>query len=395
MFRIAIIDDESLFREYLRTVIDWKEYDFEILFEAKDGSEAYQKILEYRPDIIFTDINMPNTDGLELIRLAKKAMPNLISVIITGYSEFEYARTALKLGVEDFLLKPFDKEELENVIFSIKSRLQERGEKKYPLEEDELLWKFLFLSMENGYVYLEKEDMEKIYHYCKSLLTSIDAPNQKKELHYYMDRVCCLLEQNDIDGFKRELSDFYEKLMHWDVEERHQYAALVHILLESFRFIWKRGKRIQEVLGDDFHLYTQKNIRIENVYFNLVLTYKKVMHYFSENKNKSLKALAGMVREYIDMNYFLEDLSTGKIAKDLFSDDSYIRKAFKAEYHCTITEYINRKRMEEAREILKQKKYKVAEISTMVGYTDSNYFHRMFKKHYGISPKEYSINQNA
>lgn len=112
MIRIMIVDDMPIFLEYLRGCIDWNSYGFEICCEAHDGREALEKIEEFYPDVVLTDITMPYVNGLELAEKVTKDYPEISVILITGNNEFEYARKAVKLGVCDYIVKPFEKEEL-------------------------------------------------------------------------------------------------------------------------------------------------------------------------------------------------------------------------------------------------------------------------------------------
>ena len=112
MNKIMIVDDMPIFLEYLRGCIDWNAYGFEICCEAHDGREALQKMEEYLPDVVLTDITMPYLNGLELSEKIIKDYPDTAVVLITGNNEFEYARKAVKIGVCDYIVKPFEKEEL-------------------------------------------------------------------------------------------------------------------------------------------------------------------------------------------------------------------------------------------------------------------------------------------
>ena len=112
MIRIMIVDDMPLFLEYLRGCIDWNSYGFEICCEAHDGREALEKIEEFYPDVVLTDITMPYVNGLELAEKVTRDYPEISVILITGNNEFEYARRAVKLGVCDYIVKPFEKEEL-------------------------------------------------------------------------------------------------------------------------------------------------------------------------------------------------------------------------------------------------------------------------------------------
>ncbi|WP_105617660.1 response regulator transcription factor [Vallitalea okinawensis] len=130
MIRILIVDDEPLFREYLRKKINWQDYGFNIIGEAKNGVEALELTDELYPDIVLTDINMPHMNGLELTEELYKRYPDMGVILITGHSEFEYARKAVKLGVADYILKPFQKEELLMTLLKFRNNIKTSHELK-------------------------------------------------------------------------------------------------------------------------------------------------------------------------------------------------------------------------------------------------------------------------
>ena len=112
MIRIMIVDDMPIFLEYMRGCIDWEAYGFQICCEAHDGKEALEKLEEFYPDVVLTDITMPYLNGLELSERIVNDYPDISVILITGNNEFEYARKAVKIGVCDYIVKPFEKEEL-------------------------------------------------------------------------------------------------------------------------------------------------------------------------------------------------------------------------------------------------------------------------------------------
>lgn len=155
MMKIMIVDDMPVFRDYLRDFIDWNAYGFEICCEAKDGREALELYDKYLPDIVLTDIVMPYYDGLELSEILLAENPGLSIILITGNSEFEYARKAVKLGVCDYIVKPFEKEELIIALLklqdNINKHLEEQNEKDeiYLKQKEDLLRKLIYTNNSN------------------------------------------------------------------------------------------------------------------------------------------------------------------------------------------------------------------------------------------------------
>ncbi|MBR1404114.1 MAG: response regulator [Treponema sp.] len=116
MYSVFIVDDEMLVREGLRNKIDWESSGFTFAGEAADGEIALSMIQDIKPDILISDIRMPFMDGLELASMAKKIQPWLRIIILSGHDEFDYAKRAISIGVDDYLLKPFT---LEDVLSSL------------------------------------------------------------------------------------------------------------------------------------------------------------------------------------------------------------------------------------------------------------------------------------
>lgn len=136
MLKILIVDDEFYFREALKVSIPWEEIGFTICGEAKNGRDAVEKVKLLNPDILIVDINMPIMNGLELIQYLNK-MGNASKVIIlTGHSEFHYAKQAVEIGAHNYILKPVNEEELINALFDIKKIIEK--EKKIQNEFESL-----------------------------------------------------------------------------------------------------------------------------------------------------------------------------------------------------------------------------------------------------------------
>ncbi len=123
MFRIAIADDEPFIVKLIRQLIDCEGLDVEIVGDASDGAAALSLVREKKPDILITDIRMPLMDGIELIEEIHKAALPVRVIAISGHRRFDYAYNALKYGVEDFIVKPISKKELNDSIGKLIRRL--------------------------------------------------------------------------------------------------------------------------------------------------------------------------------------------------------------------------------------------------------------------------------
>ncbi|WP_158630119.1 response regulator [Cohnella sp. AR92] len=128
MFKAVLVDDEPLVLEGLRLMIDWRANGFEVVGEARDGEDALALIRSAKPDLVVTDIRMPVMNGLELIREARAAMDDSPRfVVLSGYSDFEYARKAMQYEAMDYLLKPIEPERMETLLGKLRGELEHEG----------------------------------------------------------------------------------------------------------------------------------------------------------------------------------------------------------------------------------------------------------------------------
>lgn len=132
MLKIFLAEDEVIVRETIKRMIPWENLGFELVGEAADGEMALPLLLRQKPDLLITDIKMPFMDGLTLAKVAKKEIPGLKVVILSGYDDFSYAKQAINIGVEDYLLKPITKNALIERLTEIRSRYEhEKTQKEY------------------------------------------------------------------------------------------------------------------------------------------------------------------------------------------------------------------------------------------------------------------------
>ncbi len=129
MYSIMIVEDEYLVRQGIASLVDYEQFGMQVIAQAENGREAWQKFQENPADILLTDINMPQMNGLELAKLVRDQAPKCHIVFLTGYDDFDYARTAIKLGADDYLLKPFSKDDVEEMLAKVQTKLDKERKK--------------------------------------------------------------------------------------------------------------------------------------------------------------------------------------------------------------------------------------------------------------------------
>ncbi|SFR68816.1 response regulator transcription factor [Anaeromicropila populeti] len=515
MIKIMIVDDMPVYREYLRNFIDWKAYGFEVCCEAKDGREALEQYEQHLPDIVLTDIVMPYMDGLELAEKLLGDNADVSVILITGNSEFEYARKAVKLGVCDYIVKPFEKEELLIALLKLQDNIsrvlelqneqdevkRERREQQlrqyiytrdlkdkeimdtkvsfqYPyflvttvrinlyenkVESEEIVkWKQVLSSMllnmiqingtqeifsdfEGNIVtilnFQDKQSMEEyegfefediinmtkehigfevsvgISDYCYS-------ENELREAYFQTIQALSnsyMEHHGKILDYKREKQDGKSEFYTWDLideinncleilsyeqieksmieeldrigeYENPEYATMIYMSLLSilFSYLVKKGRNIDDIFGYGFHPNTILNE--ETSYKNkrnfIFKCYKAAIDYQVKHQDTKSRQIAQQAKSYIERNYGDTELSISDISKELLVNQTYLRKMFKEEYKMTISEYITKYRMEMARELIKRENKKLSYISYKVGYNDTSYFSKCFKKYFGYLPSD-------
>ncbi len=135
LYSVVLVDDERLIVRGLKTVIDWAQMGCEVTGTAYDGAAGLELIRSLRPDIVLTDIRMPNMDGLTMLAALHSEYPQMQMSVLTAYRDFEYARRALNLGVCRYLLKPSSMDELVEAVRFMTARLDHAGGEE--AEEDE------------------------------------------------------------------------------------------------------------------------------------------------------------------------------------------------------------------------------------------------------------------
>ena len=329
--RIMVVDDDRIALDYLTNMIRRAVGETEIAATAINGNQGLVKYGKCRPNLIISDIRMPFLDGLEMFRRIREENPLVYFIFLTSYSEFSYAKEALELGANGYLLKDECSEaSIWEAVRPLLEKNRERTETALWSIEREL--QAFCTEAQGGRPNLK----ETIRH----LFSLFEAGSDETDFKLLLEKCTALFQKSyrqhgKQDYFRSPTADSPAALCAWVLEQ-------IDILGE-----W-RG---------------QSAIQFTPTVSNVVL--------------------------YIQKYYMVRDLSIQDIAKDVFVTPNWLSAIFRKETGRTINEYITDVRIKKAKELLLQGKYKIYEIAEMVGYGSSQYFSRVFYQQTGHTPQRY------
>lgn len=158
MYRVLIVDDELVIRRGLKKVIHWENHEFQICGEASNGREGLEKANALKPDLLIVDIKMPGINGLEMVRKLRTSGSKYRIILLTGYSEFKFAQEAIALGIDAYILKPIDEDELIKELGVLRNKLDEDKKdcaisETVRLAADRVLQSILFEQLDNDQIH--------------------------------------------------------------------------------------------------------------------------------------------------------------------------------------------------------------------------------------------------
>ena len=207
MIKVVIADDEVHICRLIQALIDWDMLGLKLVGVAGNGLEALALLRREHPDILITDIRMPGCDGLELVEKARAICEELQIVVISGYANFEYAQSALRFGVREYLLKPINREELADTMRKLKRRVEEQrhivaqhemNQENRQRDESRLRQLLVERLLDTQTPVIDSEMMEEQYHFSTKpgfflgFALRADAvlqENGEEMLHLYGDRM--------------------------------------------------------------------------------------------------------------------------------------------------------------------------------------------------------------
>ncbi len=357
MFNIVIIDDEPWSREVVKALGAWDQLGLRVAGEAEDGTNGLRLIEELRPHIVVTDMRMPGLDGVGLLKEMNERFPSMKIIVMSGYDDFVYLKQAIRSRAVEYLLKPIDQGELNEALTVCAQELtlaiKTAGNvawTPFAFNDAGMLERYLSLR-QRVHGYLVELDKQATADTLKKLEETLrqanggwdEGPLLSKIGHEFMLMLEEFALENDVAV--GELSE----------------AALAGLETEAARSTFE---------GTFAHIRDMYGITIDKIEVH--------------RKNRNRLDLAD-VRQHID-RHFQDPISLEAIALRYFVSKEHLSRAFKAQFGENLTDYILRKRMEKARELIVERKMAIKHVAQLTGYEDLAYFYRVFKKHYGQTP---------
>ncbi len=355
MYKVIVVDDERTIRDGIVHLTDWQHHDCMVTGSFGSARDALAFLELNQVDIVITDIRMPGMDGLELSRRINETYPAIRIIVLTAFSDFSYARQALRNGVSDYIVKNEFLEELPKALERCKGSLT-AGEKKYCVVSG------IFESDGS-----EKSDMERTLDHILTLCL-VNA-----EFRLTVDGSDCSIfitcdESSPVDG-----------------ESLKENFSAVTLMVQEFLGHTMRfgiGSFVPQLTDIPVSLQQSRAALEEcSAGSGTVLRYEK--------KDQ----LVQRIERYLSAHY-AEDIGLSDMSAELNYSASYLSRKYKELSGTTITEKLTEIRMEQACRLLTQDDaMKIYEIAEKVGISDPAYFTNTFMKYKGISPSEYKKSQ--
>jgi two-component system response regulator YesN len=338
MYQVIVVDDELLIRNGITNFINSEIEDFEVSYSFSDGAEAIEFLKTKDIDLIISDIKMTHVSGIDLAKYISDNKPFIKVVLLSGYREFEYARSAIQYGVKNYILKPTNFVEFREVLAQIKNEL--------------------------------------------------DQSSSKKEQILFMDKIK-LLYSNIVSNKRNEAKDIllsvFEDIKDYSLPNMQQYLFdLYEIIIDKFNLYLKIQLNAEKLNLNQLRM--QENITDVKDYALDILS--RIFGLLLNEEEAPNDYLLQGIKDYI-YEHLSEDISLQEVADKMFFSTVYFSRFFKKQTGETFSNYLLRIRMEHAVKLL-QKNKKVTEISEACGYHDPGYFSRIFKEYYKYTPKDYA-----
>jgi two-component system response regulator YesN len=360
MHKVVIIDDEPWSREVVKALGAWDSLMLEVIGEAEDGNVGLKQIEELEPDIVVTDMRMPGLDGVGLLQELNERFPSLKIIVMSGYDDFVYLKQAIRSRAVDYLLKPIDPDELNG---SLAKCVKELEIAKSLISN--AAWQTPLVFSDTAILNQYLSYRQQVYGHLMEL-NKLAVQQVLEKLGEFLNNA--LPELHNVSMLTKIGHDF--NLM---LEEFISENEL------GFDQIWSGSNR-DSVFTINWSSISEAVGQLNRLYGEVI----EAIEAFRKNRKR---LDISEVQLHIDRHY-TEEISLNTVALYFFVSKEHLSRSFKSFSGENLSDYIVRKRMEKAKELIVEHRLAIKHAAEMMGYTDLAYFYRVFKKHFGLTPGE-------
>lgn len=399
MLKILIVDDEQVVRVYLQSIVNWEQYDCQVVTTCENGMEALEVMAQQPIDLILTDLEMPKMNGLQLIEEIRSRGYQTKVIVLSNHSDYDLSREVMKLGALDYYVKTNVKEaDIISMIELVSEQVKKQLLQKHALEEEKRLKidnfkigrKTFLTTVLTGDVYyneLQLSQYVKMYHLFEPRLSlyrlRFQQPIELRQFLYVDAIIAAEFQKYDHDVVhltqEKILVALYERTI---VEEQVLMDHWLRIVKNIKNYLRAELQASKRVLIDSTDKLTSCTKLFQNDVpgdVSPVIAAEQLSHYRPE-----IQSILNYIHEHYDERITLQDLSAFACL-----NEAYLSRLFKMETKKTINSYINELRIYKAKELLKSPNIMVKEVAQLVGIKDQLYFNRVFKKFCGENPTDY------
>lgn len=430
MMRVFIADDEEIIRDGIRNCIEKEQERFLFAGEAPDGEMALPMLMEMKPDVLITDIRMPFMDGLELAKVVRRTMPWLRIVFLSGHDEFEYAQKAVSLHADAYLLKPVSSAQLLETLGQVAEQIEQeqqqlrsagansRSEREEDVLREHFLNDLLSGSVPTAEAAVQGERWGLLLTAKQYLVCIVRLPESYRTAKDTLLQASACAEDGvfgstDFAGVQHEFDfsaggSLADKLRHAAPEDvprivegyfgdsaaqdmqsvLYRYYLLMNLLVTASQLADEVQAGSIPPPEDPQAVFSQA-ATLEGTKACAAEVLGRMTRLCYRHQNVRYSAEISRAKEFIRENYADSGISLHMVAAEVGFSPNHFSTVFSQETGQTFVEYLTAVRIEAAKHLLTEGNSRMSDIAFDVGYQDSHYFSYLFKKHVGVSPREY------
>ncbi len=402
--RILIVDDELIICNGIQKIlVDTKNPTWTILPWYTDSEEALEICNWDEVDLLLIDINMPGIDGLKLVEILRERGYETEVIIISGYSEFEYARQALRSNVLDFIVKPVDPSKLLEVVHTAQAIIQQKQEQReshWYIEKNRWQLTYTFLSK----LMFETMEMEPslVTHYQHLLMLT----NSRYMLAVFSTEKPAVTLESMVNACNKHLEQQQDRnFVSFLFLSASKVITLLMVVRDTTTFCQATLKELGALCSGKLYtepLYTDDLFALSHLHDVLLLRLKRQegkTDTFDDAGSSMVPSMqegqyslpVARVIEFVKEHYDTP-LSLSILSDQVYVHPTYLSNLFRKETGFALVEYINRVRIEQAKILLMDPVSKIYWVAERVGFVNQRYFSQVFKHLVGFTPVQFRSN---